>query len=130
MNKFFVYGTLKVGGHFAKGFDHVRQHSVAATISGFDLYKVSGSFPGIVKGTGTVIGELHTYTPESEAAVLRGMDTIEGYRETDVEGSFYKRQVVDVNLPDGTTEKAFVYVFNRPARGRYEKVKDGNWPIK
>ena len=46
-NKFFVYGTLKVGGRFAKSFDNLRSSFTEARIEGFDLFDL-GNFPGIV----------------------------------------------------------------------------------
>lgn len=132
-NKFFVYGTLKVGGHFAKYFDKVRTASEPATLSGFDLYGIgphrSAAFPGAVQGTGVIVGELHEYGKTEFKKVVDAMDSIEGYSPGSDEDSLYLRKTCMVELSDGTKEKAFVYVYNKAIRAHYEKLTDGVWRI-
>lgn len=129
--KFFVYGTLKEGGFFAQNFDKIRKSSEVAKLKGFDLYKIGHGttswFPGIVEGEGTVVGEIHEY--EHEEVVLATMDNIEGYRENDPENSFYRRRELEVELENGSLEKAYVYIFNEKLNDNWPKLETGVWPI-
>ena len=55
-----------------------------------------------------------------DAKVLKSMDGLEGYPW------FYRREVVDAALGDGTTIKAMVYVLNRlPERAAV--IASGDW---
>lgn len=131
MNKFFVYGTLKVGGFFAAHFDKVRKTHKSAKLKGFDLYRIGSGrnswFPGIVEGNGEVIGEIHEY--EDADLVLDAMDHIEGYNAADPKNSFYRRKVLEVELEDGFIEKAFVYIFNDELDEAWPQLETGVWPI-
>lgn len=125
MNRFFVYGTLKVGGRFAKGFDNSRLKSTTAVLSGFNLYDL-GWFPGIKEGDGEVHGELHEY--DNVGAVTKELDRIEGFSENDKTGSLFVRKRLPVKTDKGIVE-ANVYVFNR-ALGKDDKlVQSGIWEI-
>lgn len=131
MNKFFVYGTLKEGGYFAQHFNKVRKSSKWAKLKGFNLYKIGHGkaswFPGIVEGDGDVIGEIHEYDREKD--VLAAMDSIEGYRESDPKGSFYMRRELEVELKDGSIEKAYVYIYNEELDSSWPQLENGIWPI-
>jgi gamma-glutamylcyclotransferase (GGCT)/AIG2-like uncharacterized protein YtfP len=121
----FVYGTLKVGGHFARRFDSHRQKVLDGTIIG-QLFAVVGAFFPAVKltGEGTVKGEVHRY--EDFDQVLRQFDGIEGYREGR-EGNLYERRVVDVTTDEGVI-RAYLYEFNRDD-AELEPVEGGEWEI-
>jgi gamma-glutamylcyclotransferase (GGCT)/AIG2-like uncharacterized protein YtfP len=123
---FFVYGTLKVGGHFAKDFDPFRIHSNKANLLGHDLYNL-GWFPGIVPGPGKVIGELHEY--KNPDIVQRAMDRIEGYTG-DPANSLFVRKLVTVTVNE-TGEKVTcnAYVFNRDPSGNAKKIDNGVWEL-
>lgn len=133
LNRFFVYGTLKVGGYFASQFDNVRVNSQPATLIKHDLYGIGSkglaSFPGAVPGEGKIVGEVHTYDSKDHEKVLRAMDAIEGYSATNEKGSLYLRAKKDVILDNGETVEAFVYIFNQSIRDDYEKVETGIWEI-
>ena len=130
-DKFFVYGTLKEGGYFAKSFDTVRKSAQKATLAKHDLFRIGGGasswFPGIVPGEGTVIGEVHEYDHTEQ--VLEEMDRIEGYNKKQPERSFYMREIKEVELDDGTKVRAYVYIFNNEIPKHYEKVESGDWEI-
>ncbi len=129
--KFFVYGTLKVGGHYAEHLDHIRKSVVPASLPGFDLFGVTPingappNFPAAVKGTGRIEGEIHEFTDDVEA--LNTMDMIEGFNEEDLENSLYIRNKVEVDLKTGDKETVFVYLFNRKIQDYYPKMKE--WAI-
>jgi len=133
INKFFVYGTLKVHGYFAHIFDDLRETSVEAKLKNFDLYKVGNAFdawfPGIVPGNGVVLGEVHGYNPKYIGQVYSAMDRIEGYLPSNPEKSLYKRQLLEVELLDSTTEVANVYVYNRKIEQNFELITNGVWDV-
>jgi len=132
-DKFFVYGTLKKGGYFAKQFDELRTNSKVAKLKGFDLFKIGGGnnswFPGIIEGKGTVIGELHEYDKEHIKRVFKHMDAIEGYSEKYPVDSMYRREKAVVELEDGSKEEANIYIFNSKIPKGYPQVKSGDWPV-
>jgi gamma-glutamylcyclotransferase (GGCT)/AIG2-like uncharacterized protein YtfP len=122
-DKFFVYGTLKEGGHFADQFDEYRTAAMQAKLEGFELFNL-GWFPAIKPGEGTVQGELHRYT---NADMVRGMfDRIEGYTG-DPKTSMYDRRRVTVTTDEGK-EEAWAYVFMGKV-DKKNKVKDGEWKL-
>jgi len=124
INKVFVYGTLKEGGHFAQGFDKVRVSTMKATMVG-KLMDVNGFYPGLVEGDGVVHGEVHEYKHMDD--VISAMDSIEGYVRHNPDRSLYKRKVVKAETEDGEVE-VFAYFFNQPTEGLKE-VKNGVWEI-
>ena len=121
---FFVYGTLKEDGRFAKDFDRYRVTSKKATVSNMDLYKINW-FPGILPGNGTVIGELHEYKdPETVVAL---MDRIEGYDGS--KQSLFKREHRTVITESGKKVKATMYLFNHKVK-KTQLIKSGIWTNK
>lgn len=129
--KVFVYGTLKVGGRFAKEFNEFRTHSVKATLRG-TMYSIFNKYPAVaLDGSDNVVqGELHTYSNKSY--VLNGLDRIEGYNN-DPESDLYNRVEVIVETEQGKREPCFVYVI--PERRlshvmqNFPVVEEGRWPI-
>ena len=128
--KVFVYGTLKVGGHFAKSFDGMRKFSTRASVDAslFDL----GAFPCVVLNTGfKVHGELHEYNHIKE--VIKQMDMIEGYHEGSNHNLFNKKEV-EVTTISGDIEKAIIYeiantkaILNSVKNGKYKEIENGKW---
>ena len=95
----FVYGTLKKGyrnHRLLEGSNFIGE----GRISGYDIYDL-GSFPGIIGGTGEVLGELYEINQET----LKRVDRLES------EGYLYSRLPVEVNQKDCLI-KAAAYVFN------------------
>ncbi len=126
--KFFVYGTLKEGGHFATDFDGVRLGSEVAKLDGYNLFKL-GWFPGIVPGDGEVTGELHEY--EDPDKTQKTMDAIESYFPDNEKESLYLRREVAVTTETGETITAIAYIFNGDmnAFGKAKKVEGGVWDL-
>jgi len=94
----FVYGTLKKGKSRNYVFEHHR-YLGTATVQGLDMYDLF-SFPGVIKGSGSVAGEVYHIAP----AVLTLLDRIESYPD------FYTRDLVDAHLEDGSVVKTWVYI--------------------
>lgn len=127
MDKFFVYGTLKVGGHFSSKFDKLRKSAKPAFIENFDLYDL-GSFPAVIRGEGEVKGELHSY--EQPERVRESFDIIEGYFPGDNKNSLYLRKIARIKMEDGSYETGYVYIFNdKFLKYKGTKIKSGVWNI-
>lgn len=124
-NLFFVYGTLKVGGHFNKIVKEFLKSYQPAKLRGYVLYNF-GSFPGIIKGKGVVDGELHEYT--NVDVIMSMIDRIEGYRADNEDDSLFLRREVEIELSDTTNTVANVYIFNRVPFVEC-KCKTGKWEI-
>ncbi len=121
----FFYGTLMAGFDRRRraGIDshlrYVGRSSIQAAL--FDL----GLYPAAVPDPERVVwGE--AYEMEESAAVLAALDEIEGYRPADPDRSLYIRQHAPVRLPDGTTERAWVYFYNAPL-GQAQRIASGDY---
>jgi gamma-glutamylcyclotransferase (GGCT)/AIG2-like uncharacterized protein YtfP len=93
-----------------------------AKIENFDLYNF-GLFPGIVKGSGIVYGELHEYNDNS---ILTYMDYIEGFDINQPENSLYLREEIEVITENNCKVTAYVYVFNGNIK-KAKQIKSGIW---
>ncbi len=123
--KIFVYGTLKIGGRFAKKFDKSRLSSKTGTIKG-TMFSINNSFPGVVlQGGTTIIGEVHEY--EESIEVERALDCLEGYHGRDDPHNLYDKYNVEVNTDDGV-EKCKVYIFARETKN-FDEVTNGTWEL-
>lgn len=124
----FVYGSLRVGGHFSHNFDEDRVSVRPAKVDG-ELYDLH-SFPGLILGDkGVVHGELHLY--KDFHFVVRHVDYIEGYYKRNDDNNLYNKGTVEVETEDGKKVKAIVYTLNthRVSIEGCEIVEDGVWPL-
>lgn len=98
---------------------YIGRGSIRASL--FDL----GLYPAAVPAAeGLVWGEVYEIT--DEATVLAALDDIEGYRHDDSDRSLYRRLKVEVALPDGGHEMAWVYFYNAPL-GRAPRIASGDY---
>ena len=114
--KVVVYGTL-LAGERNEGYADGAISRVPCTIRG-TLYDTGCGFPAFVPDSNgrEVKAEMLTVT----AKVLKSMDGLEGYPR------FYRRDVVEAVLEDGSAVKAMVYVMNRlPERAAV--IASGDW---
>ena len=126
LNKIFVYGTLKVGGHFAKKFDSKRTKVVPANING-KMFCATGWYPAVVPYKDSIVhGELHTYSDIEN--VVKELDMIEGYIGENNESNLYNRNEVIVTKENGTKERAIVYFFNH-STSNLKEIENGEWQI-
>jgi len=132
---FFVYGTLKVGGFFARSFDKYRRQVKTAAVTGrlLDL----GSYPGaIFGGSEEIKGELHVYddeayTAENGESIESSLDRIEGYRGPDRDDNLYNKRSMIVVTEDGERVEAIAYEFNAAVTdAEYPVVESGEWDIR
>jgi gamma-glutamylcyclotransferase (GGCT)/AIG2-like uncharacterized protein YtfP len=121
----FFYGTLMAG------FDRRRRAGIDTKLTYrgrgsiraalFDL----GIYPAAVPAPeGFVWGEV--YEMAEPEPVLQALDDIEGYRPDDPDKSLYSRAKADVTMPDGSTERAWVYFYNAPL-GRALRIPSGDY---
>lgn len=131
--RFFVYGTLKVGGKFASYFDKLRIAVKPAILKDHQLYgigpKNNPSFPGAIPGKGTIVGEVHEYDKDYAERILSIMDSIEGYYENNKNDSLYIRKKHTVELQNGTSVEAFVYIYNGKIQRHFDKINSGEWKV-
>ena len=84
-----------------------------------------GIYPAAVPAAdGRVWGE--AYRMLDPDVVLAELDAIEGYRQDDPETSLYTRVAMAVNLEDGRSATAWVYLYNAPL-GRATRIASGDY---
>lgn len=140
LNRVFVYGTLKVGGFFAQGFNDDRKEVVPATVRA-TLYgdRDYRGYPMLKEGTNVVHGELHTY--DNIEDVIQRMDIIEGYSPDDnPEHCLFIRKEVKALVSDKDAKNqsngydalfdAWAYFFNLAIPGGAIELTDGVWQMR
>ena len=117
----FVYGLLM------RGFD-LHRHMEAGTFIGDATTAGTlvslGRYPGLIDGGGVVHGEVYRF--DDMPSALDVLDDIEEFDATDPDASLYLRVDRDVKMSDGTTVRAWLYLYNRDARSA-ARVKGGDW---
>jgi len=121
-DRVFAYGTLMAG--FSR-----RPLLGQAILEGQGRIRGSlydfGDYPGVVLDeAGWVSGEL--YRVPDLPARLAQLDREEWYDPADEAGSLYVRQRVAVQLGDGPSRDAWLYVYNGPS-GRGSRIDSGDW---
>ncbi len=115
-NTIFVYGSLLrgLGNHYRLD---GQEFLGAAKVSGFDMVDL-GAYPGIVDGSGEIVGELFSVNDWG----LDSLDQLEGHP------NFYKRRRVNAVMADDGDRTCWIYVLVRGERYRdRERVKSGDW---
>jgi hypothetical protein len=59
--------------------------------------------------------------------ITKVIDNLEGYNPENHGISAYKREIRDIELEDGETEKAWIYIGSEEYVKKENVVKDGNW---
>lgn len=117
----FVYGGLM------RGFD-LHHHLAGAMFvgEGWTLGRLValGRYPGLLEGDGKVEGEI--YKLDDAAASLEALDDLEDFNPGDPDKSMYLRVVRKVHKKDGSTIRAWIYLYNRDATGA-PFVESGDW---
>jgi len=126
-NKFFVYGTLKVGGRFATKFDGHRTSVKKATANG-SMYSVgNGNFPAVMFNTNNkIFGEIHEYKNEEE--IQKAFNRIEGFYGEGDSDNLYNILKIKVKDTDGNTVECLTYEFNHSV-DCLPKIDSGIWEI-
>ena len=118
MEKVFVYGTLRKGGHY----HHLLEDSTFL-INGFvpgEMYSL-GAYPAVVISDDCslkVYGEVFSVTED----VLSKLDKLEGHPE------FYLRIMQKIEIENGRPVNAWIYVISEDEiKGDLKKVDSGDW---
>ena len=112
----FVYCTLQQGEVRARFWPRPPQAILPARVPG-TLYDL-GPYPALVPGNDWVRGELWVLAEEDLEETLRVLDRVEGYAQPG-ERDWYRRDVIECILADGTRRQAFVYYHARPEEIRH-----------
>ena len=124
---FFVYGTLIPD----QPNYYLWKDSIINTKNGlikdYQLFDM-GHYPMIVESNGeTVYGMLIYIKNEDYGKIVKIIDNLEGYNPEKHGISAYNREIRDIELEDGETEKAWIYIGSEEYVKKENVVKDGNW---
>jgi gamma-glutamylcyclotransferase (GGCT)/AIG2-like uncharacterized protein YtfP len=124
---FFVYGTLLPGQPNAVLWGESIVAQETAVLKGGRLYDM-GFFPMLVEEAETVVTGMVNHIAESEyAAVMARLDALEGYDPQNPDAFGYQRVVREVQLSNGRSLKAWVYVGQKTAVRDLSPIPGGNW---
>jgi gamma-glutamylcyclotransferase (GGCT)/AIG2-like uncharacterized protein YtfP len=121
----FFYGTLMTGFDRRRriGIDPKMRFRARGWVEAalFDI----GLYPAAVPAeSGRVWGEVFELLDRDE--VLTALDDIEGHRPEEPDSSLYIRSLVPVHLPEGVTERAWIYFYNAPL-GKAPRIESGDY---
>jgi gamma-glutamylcyclotransferase (GGCT)/AIG2-like uncharacterized protein YtfP len=121
----FFYGTLMTGFDRRRriGIDPKMRFRARGWVEAalFDI----GLYPAAVPAEGgRVWGEVFELLDRDE--VLTALDDIEGCRPEEPDSSLYIRSLVPVHLPEGVTERAWIYFYNAPL-GKAPRIESGDY---
>lgn len=104
-----VYGTLRPGGgnynYFLDGYTTSEEN---IRIDGFTMFGQSG-YPYLALGNNTITATLVTIEPDVYDRIMRGLDSLEGYRGEGNAHNHYDR-VLHTFTWKGVERKAWIYV--------------------
>lgn len=106
----FVYGTLCRGDYNHHHLAGAQYQGPGVTESEFELYDL-GTYPGAVRGTGQVIGEIYAVDRE----ILERLDRLEGHP------GFYRRELISTRYGP-----AWFYLY-RGAVENCARIESGDW---
>ena len=124
---FFVYGTLIP----AQPNYYLWKDSIADAKNGiiknhqlFDM----GHYPMILQSEGNnVHGMLMYVNDEDYEKITKIIDNLEGYNPENHGNSAYNREMRDIELKNGESEKAWIYIGSKEYVKEENGVKNGNW---
>ncbi|GHT46357.1 hypothetical protein FACS189454_07370 [Planctomycetales bacterium] len=127
IDSFFCYGTLRKGQcRFSVmerlGIVSKKTGSIKGTL--YQCGSYPGAVPGNLKTKRRVIGDVIQVRNVAEA--MRQLDCIEGFYGFGNPRSLFCRRIVPVELSNGKTTLAWVYVYNRSVEN-LNQIKSGDW---
>ncbi len=130
VEKVFVYGSLRKDMvNYKPYLDGKVKSNKKATFKGYLFHIKNKGYPALLPGDGIVIGELMEF--ENFDKTLKKIDGLEAYIEGREEKNEYNRKIIEVELEDGSIEKAYYYEYNPSANcnaGDFLlNVKSGDW---
>lgn len=122
----FVYGSLLPGQQNHALLAPFIRCSAPAFLTGMAMVWASDTYPGILRGSGTVTGELVELDPDRLPDALAALDELEDYRGPGDPANEYERAVAAVSTRDGGTRPAWVYLWNGEAQSA-RPIPGGDW---
>ncbi len=124
---FFVYGTLIPD----QPNYYLWKDSIADTKNGiiknYQLFDM-GHYPMILQSEGNnVHGMLMYVNDEDYEKITKIIDNLEGYNPENHGNSAYNREMRDIELKNGESEKAWIYIGSKEYVKEENSVKNGNW---
>jgi gamma-glutamylcyclotransferase (GGCT)/AIG2-like uncharacterized protein YtfP len=116
----FVYGILMRGlslHRYLSGAPFIGTGRMRGTLVSF------GDYPGLIDGDGEVRGEIYRI---DDPALLEVLDDVEDHEPTDPDNSLYLRVERDARLDEGSTVRAWVYLYNRDTSDA-KIIASGDW---
>ena len=119
VNHLFIYGTLRDGEERSGILSEFSSKVYKDCKIRGRLIDLSGGYPGLISGDGSVVGEIH-HTPKIQNALKR-LDMIEGFKGYGEDGSLFHRVLTySNNIP------CWAYVYARsPDDGQV--IESGDW---
>ena len=124
---FFVYGTLipKQPNYYLWKDSII--DTKKAIIKNYQLFDM-GHYPMILQSEGNnVHGMLMYVNDEDYEKITKIIDNLEGYNPENHGNSAYNREMRDIELKNGESEKAWIYIGSKEYIKKVNAVKDGNW---
>lgn len=115
MVRIFVYGSLREGHYNYDAYLKGKSQFISYGYVKGDLYTIEGvTYPALIEGEGTVIGEIY----EVNVEVAKAIDELESYVEGDPSNE-YNRILCDIMDEQGKVIDVLpVYMFNMQREGK------------
>jgi gamma-glutamylcyclotransferase (GGCT)/AIG2-like uncharacterized protein YtfP len=131
----FVYGTLRKDQGNYWNYLHNETTAIVPASTVGSLYHNGGLPYAFEIGDGRVRGELMYIKPTRLKAIMKSLDSLEGYKEGDERWNHYNRKLVTCFTENGEHVQAYVYFGNPRGRDIDEwianrgltKIKDGDY---
>jgi len=129
MNEYlFVYGSLRSSGQVPKQIAHLanRFHRLGlATVRG-RLYDLGQYCAAVLDDDAPLMIQGELIELPSDGEVLAGLDRYEEIDPLDPANSLFVRKKTQARLADGSTQNAWIYVYNRPT-GEAPSIESGDY---
>lgn len=121
----FVYGTLLRGEPNSGVVAGASGQARPAIWPDAHLLDLGRGYPGAIRGTGAVTGEVTRFSDEQAPEILTVLDHLEDYHGPGDPTNLYDREEVDVLSTQGW-ERAWIYIY-RLSRSFGRPILDGSW---
>lgn len=126
VNNLFVYGTLLRGEHLHCDLPREEIECILLAEARGELIDL-GEYPGLERAeSGEVWVRGEFIRVKSPARVLKVLDHLEGFRGFGVDGSLFRRSLIDVGVGEGRVRRSWVYVLNRVPPVK-RPIRSGDW---
>ncbi len=124
---FFVYGTLIPDQPNYYLWKDSIVNTKKGLIKNHQLFDM-GHYPMIVESEGNnVHGMIVHIKDEDYDKITKIIDNLEGYNPENHGSSAYNREMCDIELENGESKKAWIYIGSKEYVKAENAVKDGNW---